>query len=169
MGHRSGHHLNDLVLANASLNDAFEAAGKGASPEGLYFFRLAASHYREACKLLDAGQKDADVAAFIGGLPKEAQDLFEKVKRSFTPFKGSFVEGKLKPVRNAVFHYGDLAEGEIQGALEELKENESLVSVEAATLRGLRMVWADEVALRLAFGHLEGIDEFQTLVQSSVI
>jgi predicted RNase H-like HicB family nuclease len=156
--------LNDLVLANGSLNDAFEAAGEGVSPEGLYFFRVVASHYREACKFLQIGEKDPDISAFVRTLSPEAQALAAKVRQSSTPWRGSFVETKLKRTRDFVFHYLGLTGGEIQAALEELKDTESSVAVTAQTLRGMRMLWADEVANYLAFGHLGGAEGFRQVV-----
>src|SRR5579883_1258456 len=87
--------MNDTILVNRHLIDAL-AKQEGSSPEGMYFLRLAASHYREAAKFQAQWDRWPLVAAFISALPPELRADYEAFHGSYDPWPGSFVEAVLK-------------------------------------------------------------------------
>lgn len=151
--------LNDLILANERLVDALDRSGSRPSVEGIYFFRLACSHFREAAKFLDNGHQQPQVKAFIEGLTSDAQRDYDIVRSTFAPWQGSFVEATVRAIRDTFFHYPPLDSIEFETALRELAGGETEVLLGGTRTGDIRAVFADEVGVRLAFGHLgEGIN-----------
>jgi len=146
--------LNDLILANEHLVEALDRSGSSPSPEGVYFFRLTCSHFREAAKFLDCAHRQPQVKAFLEVLNSDARRDHDFVRSTFSPWQGSFVETTVKPIRDTFFHYPALGSIELKAALCELAMRETEVLLKGTRIHDVRAVFADEVGVRLALGHL---------------
>lgn len=168
---------NDLTQTNVALIEAFESSGASLCPEGVFGFWVTCAQYREAAKFLHAGWQNPDVVEFTGGLPREVRDDWNRIRRSFDPWGGSFVETVMKPLRDRLFHYPAPGAAEWEPVLRDLASHESGVRVRGAgELRGVRNVFADEVRVGLLSAYLgsdpaemgNSVAEVSNLVQGLV-
>ena len=93
-----------------------------------YLYRLCAV-YREAASFLGLSLKKPEVDSFLSDLSPEGCKQLEVVKESFTPPEGSFVEGKVRRVRNAASHYRDMSPGKMRPYLEGASDERSWIEV----------------------------------------
>jgi len=96
---------NDLYYVHKSLTSIAEVGSTFQNEEMNYFFRLAASHYREAVKFIDKYKTEEKIHSFINLLDSKSIENYEKLLESCTPWDSSFVSDILKPIRDNFFHY----------------------------------------------------------------
>jgi hypothetical protein len=92
---------NDLLLVKEPLLPGpgeFEAAR-------VHTFWLVCAQYREAARFVASGLDEPYVKRFNRGLDSEVQSLLRRVRASFDPWEGSFVQRVAKPIRDRLFHY----------------------------------------------------------------
>ena len=144
--------VNDIILAGSSMErEIFHLSPNTPSSEGLYFFRLVASHYREVAKFLHDANKHTEIKDFIETLKPEIQQDYQALLSTFTPFKGSFVEQTLKPLRDEFFHYPNANSEELQIAVEKLRNLETGMELKGERrIADFRSVFADDVMLCLS-------------------
>jgi hypothetical protein len=151
---------NDLNAVNKRSREEVMQSGEGGNC-GRYFFYLACAHYREAIKSIENDLRKPEVVKFVGKLDKDSQATLAKLQTAFTPWKGSFVETQLVPLRNSVFHYFSDPEGdaELALALAEASSKESRINLSPENLLlNTRFDFADEVMAVLAGRALGGKD-----------
>lgn len=137
---------NDLVHTISALADEYSKPGEQLSPEGVYYFAVAAAQLREAVKFLKNGASSADVSAFISALPLEVQERWSLIYHSFEPWDGSFAKTVLVPLRNVLFHYPPATSSEWDGVLSRLADHESGIRAQGQQrLRDVRGIFADEL------------------------
>lgn len=152
--------LNDQALAynrNVQLSKPEYENIKGG--ERFYFFRLAASQYREAAKFIDDAYSNQEIVDFIEGLPNVVQDMYETVRVTFSPFKGSWVERITKPIRDSFFHYPTIDSEELGKAMENLAEYQSGVEYEENVDLGHRMIYADDVMANITGEYMKDLEK----------
>lgn len=138
--------LNDLLLANQHFRDS------RVEHETLYFFRLASAHLWEIAKFITETYDSWDeVRAFVDGLPREALEALEAIRRVGTTGDLSTVGTELVQIRDLFSHYQqmdpqarDRPRDPITRALQEVAANTGDVEV-GATFEDLRLGYADEV------------------------
>jgi hypothetical protein len=159
---------NDLVLSNVRMSEAFARDGESPSPEGIYFVRLSASHFREAVKILTGAESDPDVKAFIESLPDDALADYRQLHEAFHPRRGSFVEQFAKPLRDRFLHYPSLKEDQagLIKALHDLASVDSGITLGTEhNLANLRFDFADEIASNWGIGAVVAGDQTQLAMQ----
>jgi hypothetical protein len=137
--------VNDLTLTNEQTSR--EVARTDTNRPGIslhHMYRLCA-HYREAAKFLSDALADPRIAAFAHALPKEAVADLAALEASCTPWVGSFVETKLKPVRDVVFHYIDWSKPDLADAMAVAHDAESGIDIGSGSYAESRYGFADEV------------------------
>jgi hypothetical protein len=88
------------------------------SHEGVYYFRLIASHFKEIAEDLDNSYAEWDeVTAFVDRLPQEARDDFAAVLDT-----ASELEADLGKLRNTLFHYPELDKRKAAKGREKLQQ-----------------------------------------------
>src|SRR5262249_47397644 len=114
-----------------------------------YWLRLAIAHFYEAAQFLDETSEIPEVKAFVARLPAEAQQHYatclEKYRAQEQPI--------LRLRNQSVFHYPRLQPGRkrrpMARALEELEgEAGEILKSDEGTIRGSRMLFADDIAGR---------------------
>ena len=115
----------------------------GDAGESTYRLYLTCAYYREAAKFLGEGLKQAEVSAFLKDLSPECRARLGVLKKSFDPWKGSFAERALKPVRDIVFHYPRCSE--IRALLKGLSGSNSRIGMGTGTYQDNRYGFADDV------------------------
>jgi hypothetical protein len=151
--------FNDLSLVNENLVEDHEILHRF-----FYWLRLAIAHFFEAGKFLDATAEVAEVEAFIATLPTEAQDHYrtclEKYRSQETP---------VQRLRNqALAHYPRLqpcrARRPMSRALGELTgESGEILKSDEGTIRGSRMLFADDIAGRFFIDATGGLAEIEQI------
>jgi hypothetical protein len=134
--------------------------GSNHSGESLYFFRLACSHYREAVYFLSKYKNKRNVLRFLSRMDKEFIEDYETLIDSCEPWKGSFVERVMLPIRNNLFHYSTDNFDEIYSEFEDFF---SRVIITGKTRSHIDLVFADELAIKLSLGEIEQ-EEFKELL-----
>ena len=137
--------VNDLTITNEQTTGEFARPDGGRAGISLHYMYVLCAHYREIAKFLVNALKDPQVGAFVGNLPAEARVDLEAVRRSFSPWNDSFVQSKLKPVRDVVFHYMDWTKSALADALLDAGNSESGIDVGDGTYAASRYDFADEV------------------------
>lgn len=155
---------NDTVVSNTHLVEALAKGDEEPSPEGVYFLRLAASHYREAAKFQGMWDADAEVADFISQLPPGVQSDYQAFLASYNPWEGSFVATTIKRVRDQLFHYPLAGDAEVDAAVHELANHEGVYRSEA-NFASLRALFADDVASQMAFGWMSNQEDIGKALQ----
>lgn len=142
---------NDLILTQRRTQSDYE---KGDQDEGvsMHLLYVTVSHFREAAKVLKEELEDPAVQSFVATLTKETRDRLGRIEASFTPWKGSFVEATLKPIRDAVFHYPEAEE--VEAALRELHKSGASIDLGEGRHIDIRYSFADELLVRIVAGHL---------------
>ncbi|MDT0121641.1 hypothetical protein Q9R46_03245 [Paenibacillus sp. RRE4] len=138
---------NDLFYIHRSLIDYLDGTKKHTNGEFIYYFRLAASHYREAAKFIvknNFPQKDA----FIDSLSDEAKYNYKLIIDSCTPWETSFVRRIVKPIRDSFFHYDNR---DFEEEYRELPDFFTRVSSAGKKRKEIDFVYADELAINLIF------------------
>ena len=121
---------NDLTfIANGGQN----GAASDRAPLSLRHLHLMSAHLREATKYLHDALQDESARAFLSGLSDEGRQRLTRVESSFTPWQGSFVQSRLKPLRDAVFHYLESGPEQLGALLAAAKGIESGVDLGAGT------------------------------------
>jgi len=141
---------NDMFYVHRSLIDYLDGTKKAASGEFIYFFRLAASHYREAAKYISSGKNKPEIQAFINELSEETIMDYNQIIKSCTPWKSSFVNQIVKPIRDNFFHY------DIENFEEDYLELEDIFSriiLTGKSRKEIDLVFADELSINLIFGN----------------
>ena len=143
--------VNDLILAGSRMEAEMSKARRSEpSSEGIYFFRLVASHYREAVKFIEDADSLPEVRAFIASLPQGLQNQYSSVLTTFQPFHGSFVERVLKPLRDKLFHYPLVNSQELINATGKVKELRTGAELRGSRIADFRASFADDVMLCLS-------------------
>lgn len=145
---------NDLVSTNKTLIAALEQSEPNISPEGRQHFWQATAQYREAAKYIEEALHIPEVAAFILALPPDVQKNAEEVKKSCTPWEGSFVKTISKPIRDNLFHYPCPTDSAWDKVLDSLKEQESGIRFCGELLSDTRLIFADEIRVTLLAQYL---------------
>ena len=150
--------LNDLIHSHKKV--------EGAQPgwERMYEWRVAVSHYGEACLHLERGQQMPDVVAFVESDPK-LRALHQEALQKYESLRCI-----VHRVRNeAEFHYAyGSGVSAVVSALELQRDDEGSFGSTTGEpkLGALRMYFADEVAaelvLQAAGGSLEAYQEAMT-------
>ena len=96
---------NDLTQTNNTLLEKIKAAEVDKAAERMFFFWVGASQYREAVKFIEESLREKDIQDFMKSLPKEAQEIFIKIRESYEPWNDLFVKKVAKPIRDDLFHY----------------------------------------------------------------
>jgi hypothetical protein len=136
--------LNDLALVNDRLERDH------ASPhEYLYWLRLGVAHFFEGAKLLKRGRDIPEVAAYITTLPVAVRNSHDTAVSIYDER-----HTELKMMRDVLFHYvrewrrsGHPPEIVVRLALEQLTAQR--VRIKTGTLRGARLLFADDVVATL--------------------
>lgn len=149
--------LNDLIFANRNLLEVHKNNGPAA--EALYYFRIAASHFREACRFFDASYDVPKINNLIKKLSQEAKKNYNLMRSKFSPWPGSFVEKKIKPIRDHSFHYPNPGDKDLQKALEDTSDFDTRITFEGDSWNGFRAEFADEIANNYALGHLADLED----------
>lgn len=147
------HWISGLTMASNDLNQTHKAyleknnaSGNQPSPEALFYFGLACAQFREAAKFLCKGSQSIEVQEFNKTLPVETINHWKKLKKSYEPWKGSFVESVARPIRDQFFHYPEPTSPEWESALENLAPEDSGVCARNELLVGnVRGVFADDL------------------------
>lgn len=159
---------NDIVFANSMyLQIENEEPLKG---ERVYLVRLSASHIREALEFLRKWDPVHEVGQFRESLSAEAKESYEWLHSLWEPWEPSFLRDYLAPMRNQVFHYSKLPT-EVASALSKAENVMSSIDVRSRATKDMRAVFADEVAIHLAFGHLlgESNEEWEQVYRALVV
>jgi hypothetical protein len=164
---------NDLTTLVEQIRNESSRCPKERSGVSLHLLYTLAARYREAAKFVQKGLEDTAVRRFVGQLSSEASENLSKIEASFTPWKGSFVEDKLKPLRDSVFHYPKWDEAELEQWLDDAAEIQSGIEIGRGRYRDIRFDYADEVASRPALRiwgatHAELGEVMQRLAQLTV-
>ena len=138
--------LVGLCMAVNDLMWLFRRPETNDEGESNYRLYLTCAYYREAAKLLGEGLKQAEVSAFLEDLSPEGRAHLEVVRESFDPWKGSFAERALKPVRDIVFHYPRCSE--MRALLRDLSASNSHTKMGAGTYVENRYGFADDLLAR---------------------
>lgn len=155
---------NDLMLTQENTGLEYERPGGGREGVPLYYLFTAGSHFREAVKLLDQDLKNPEVSAFVAGLPADPQARLSRLRSSYEPWKSSFVESRLKPLRDQTFHYP--SDGDVTEALERAAPLRSGMDLGSGTYLETRYDFADQIITTLAAAALgESIDELQKTLE----
>lgn len=154
--------MNDVILVNQYAVHELDKSGSDASPEGLYFFRLAASHYREAAKFQSRWDKVDYVETFIAALPEAPRAAYKRFRGSYDPWEGSIVNTWIKPMRDQLFHYPTQLDPQLGPALNEL--GHSSTGYRLGKFYETRAFFADDVVSQMAFG-VDGADEARNRVR----
>ncbi len=141
---------NDLFYVHRSLIDYLSGTKIATSGEYLYYFRLAASHYREAAKYVEKWNKDNDVISFVSELPVEHREEYRLILDSCTPWETSFVNRILKPIRDNFFHY-DISS--FQKDYRKLDDIFTRIVSSGDARNETDFVFADELSINLIFGN----------------
>jgi len=137
---------NDLNQAHKDYREKANSSGNQPSPEALFYFGLACAQYRETAKFLCKGGQSIKVQEFNKTLPVETINQWEELKKSYEPWKGSFVESVAKPVRDLFFHYPEPTSPKWKSALENLASEESGVCLKNEMRVGdFRGIFADDL------------------------
>lgn len=143
--------FNDLVFTNVKMDEAT------ASWESFYWSRLAFGHFNEVMLYLEEKDGDADVAAFISRLPKDAQERYAEALRRYDENRSV-----LNRLRNeTVFHYpkGKSVEA-ISRAIEQAQDDQGAAGSEKSNrLKDARMFFADDLLARMVFNAAGGSEE----------
>ncbi len=133
---------NDLLTVGPLFEEALKAEGEADKGRQIYFFRLMASHLREAVKVLDRAEKNPSFRILIEGLPEGVRKDLQELSKYYRPFNGSFAEKVLKPLRDTVFHYS--RDEDVGAGLRAIK-NEKTEIIIGPQLRDMRLLIADDV------------------------
>lgn len=165
---------NDLIL-NLE-NSSREQQRKGRERQGvsLYYLYTSCSHFREAVKVLDEDLSTPEVKAFVAELDSAAHTHLQSLLSSFTPWQGSFVETRLKPLRDLTFHY--LPRSDVEESLRQSSGLVTSIDLGTGTYADTRYAFADQVittVAAVAFGRdehqmEESLDTFAGHVRSYV-
>ncbi|RKP55395.1 hypothetical protein D7Z26_09390 [Cohnella endophytica] len=141
---------NDLFYVHRSLIDYLDCTKKAKSGEFIYYFRLAASHYREAAKYISRGKNKPEIQAFIQELSDNTINNYKLIIESCTPWKSSFVNQIVKPIRDNFFHYDIESFEEDYNQLEDFFTR--IIST-GNTRKETELIFADELSINLIFGN----------------
>lgn len=136
--------VNDVTLTMRQM-DQIRDTQQGQSGVHTYYLYLTCAYYREAAHFLELGLGNAEVASFLAKLSPDGRDQLETVKHSFTPWTGSFVKDKLKPIRDVVFHYRPLSLDHMRPYLESASNEESHIELGQGSYLETRYEFADAV------------------------
>lgn len=159
--------FNDLALVHERIEIDHETPHKF-----FYWLRLAIAHFFEAAKYLDGTAEIHDVKAYVATLPKEARAHYEtcldRYRTQQTP---------TQRLRNqAAFHYPRLQPGRtnrpMKNVLEELAgEVGEIDKVEGGTVRGSRLLFADDIASKFfveATGGEDALEEVHRDIEAAI-
>ena len=134
--------VNDVTL---SIKNDVALSEHGTAGEGNYSLYLMCAYYREAAKFLHLWLEDEQVAAFLEDLSPDHHKRLAKLRKSFTPWNGSFVQDSVKPVRDVVFHYTTISPSTLRTCLERASDRRVDIELGAGTYRDSRYSFADEI------------------------
>ena len=120
--------VNDVTLTMRQMHRIHDTR-EGQSGVNTYYLYLTCAYYREAAHFLELGLKNAEVTSFLADLSPDNRDHLATVTNSFTPWNGSFVKDKLKPIRDVVFHYKPLSLDRMRPYLESASAEESHIEL----------------------------------------
>ena len=148
---------NDIVFAHVLYSEHNDGG------PGIYLVRVAAGHLSEAFDPsgpFGLGYDEwSEVQEFVATLPKRARDDFERLRsaQADRSIKGT-LSWRLGQMRNHVFHYPHLHAARSGGERLDLTRtlrgkaaDEGSVSVQDETVKGIRLGFADDVSIALAF------------------
>lgn len=153
---------NDLIIVNSRMVDLYEKNIYSES-EMIYFSRLGFSHYREALKFINLYKNKSEIRDFLSNLDKELINKYNFILSSSNPYKGSFLEKHVVPIRNNMFHYNN-EKKLIKEIIEKKEGYESMVRIVGHTMKGIDLVYADEISVFLSFNNME-MDDFINFVK----
>jgi len=140
---------NDLLQVNLGVIEASDVVVDQSS-EAVYLFWLACAHYREAAHFMQKGSELPEVQASIAQLPEQTREHWAAIQESFEPWEGSFVQGRLKPLRDDFFHYPKPTDQKWGGMLARVADRRSGVRVRGSEIVGnVRGVFADDLRAEL--------------------
>ena len=139
--------VNDVTLTMRQM-DRIRDTREGQSGVNTYYLYLTCAYYREAAHFLELGLKNAEVTSFLADLSPDGRDHLKTVTDSFTPWNGSFVKDKLKPIRNVVFHYKPLSLDRMRPYLKSASGEESHIELGQGTYLETRYEFADAVFVK---------------------
>ncbi|MCZ0936606.1 MAG: hypothetical protein OXJ54_15715 [Gemmatimonadetes bacterium] len=134
--------INDVTLSIKLQGALLEQGTEGESNYSLY---LMCAYYREAAKFLDDWLEKEPVSAFLGDLSPEDHRRLDRLRKSFTPWSGSFVEKSVKPVRDVVFHYTTISSSTLRTRLERASDHRVDIEMGSGTYQESRYGFADEI------------------------
>jgi len=147
---------NDLVLAQEATGREYAREDEHRPGVPIYHLFVASAHYREAAKVIHEELEHPAVAKFVESLSPQTQQRLKRLTQSFTPWPGSFVETRLKPLRDTVFHYPTAED--VERALREIRESETGIDFRGGTYLDTRYTFADDVLMGITQEHI-GADE----------
>ena len=139
--------INDITMVMRNLSNTLEPS-EDRYNENLYNLYLLCAYYREAAHFLAKGLNILEVSAFLDDLSQESREKLETIKDSFTPWEGSFVKDKLKPIRDVVFHYTPMSLDRIRPHLESASNESSDIEMGDGTYQETRYKFADAVFVK---------------------
>ena len=147
---------NDLVLVQ-ELAGLEYGRGEGHRPGvPIYLLLMGASHYREAAKILEEESESSGVRAFLDSLDPTTSARFENLEKSYSPWSGSFVEQRLKPLRDSTFHYPDAQA--VRAALHQARGIDTGIDHGEGSYLETRYTFADDLLVNIVEGHM-GVDQ----------
>ncbi len=136
--------VNDVTLVMRHMHHITDTP-EGKSRVNTYHLYLTCAYYREAAHFLQMGLDNEEVEEFLRSLTPAGQDHLNTVRSSFTPWEGSFVQRKLKPIRDLVFHYKPLSLDLIAPHLGKASDDASSIEMGGGTYLDTRYEFADAV------------------------
>jgi hypothetical protein len=136
--------INDAVHSNTE----YELAATGDQAwEEFYEWRIAVSHFTEACQHLERGRAVPEVVAFLA-LEQVLQERFDEAINCYED-----VRALAHRVRNqAAFHYAYEGGAEaVARAVTRMRNDDGSFGGEDERLRGSRWYYADELLARLVY------------------
>jgi len=149
--------MNDVTLVFQQM-DRLSDTPRAASRENTYYMYLACAYYREAAYFLELGLADGEVTAFLDGLSGHGKAELERVRASFSPWEGSYVATRLKPIRDVLFHYKPWALERIEPYLRRAAHDLSAIEMGGGRYVDHRYEFADAVFeefVQEVWGHSE--------------
>lgn len=159
--------FNDLALVHERIELDHESEHKF-----FYWLRLAIAHFFEAAKYLDDTSEIEDVKAFVATLPKEAQGYYEQCLDRYRT-----QQTPTQRLRNqAAFHYPRLQAGRANRSMKRVLEQLSgetghIQKVEEGTVRGSRMLFADDIVSKFfvdATGGEDALEEVHRDIEAAI-
>ncbi len=146
---------NELIIVNRNIVNQFTVIRSNGTAEVPYYLWLACSHYREAAKFLGQSMKTPKIEQFIQSLPDSIQQTYSEVKATYEPYKGSFVDLAVKPIRDSFFHYNEITSPLWTPLWRELEDERGEFSMKGGGLDFTRWEFAENIRINMIQKSLE--------------